>query len=163
MADTQEPGAREMNILLSLVNDEDMTPEKARQQIIVITEATKSQKDQIGNHCYFTASAVLEAARRSTPDKHPKIIEFIHKLRGQNVIEPGTFDALVHDREVVWKDLPTFGYTFADELNSFPGRTPAQHKFEEVVLTNLRHTTHPRKDHKVGKHGGIHRTTRREY
>jgi hypothetical protein len=163
MTDAQEPGAREMNILLSLVNDEDMTPEKARQQIIVITEATKSQKDQIGNHCYFTASAVLEAARRSTPDKHPKIIEFIHKLRGQNVIEPGTFDALVHDREVVWKDLPTFGYAIADELNSFPGKMSAPHEPEKVMLIEFRHATHAREDHEVGKHGGIHRTTRREY
>jgi hypothetical protein len=160
MVNEQEPGAREMNILLSLVNDQTMTPEKAFQQIVAITEATKSQKDQLGNHCYFTALAVLEAACRNAPETHPKIIAFIQKLRKQNVIDPSTVQALVHDDEVVWQGLPTFGYTFADELNSFPGKTPAPHDFENETLTSTRHTTHPRKDIKVGEHRSVHRATR---
>jgi hypothetical protein len=160
MANEREAGAREMNILLSLANDETMTPEKAFQQIVAITEVTKSQKDQLGNHCYFTALAVLEAAGRVTPDTHPKIIAFIHKLRKQNVIDPSTVQALVHDEEVVWQGLPTFGYTFADELNSFPGKIPVPHHIENAALTFTRHKPHTRKDSKVGEHSSIHRTAR---
>jgi hypothetical protein len=125
MSNEQEPGAREMNIILSLVDDENMTPEQAVQQIIAITEATKSQENELGNHCYFTASAVLYTACNNAPSKHAKLIAFIHELRSKTIIDPSTNEALVHDTVVVWKDLPTFGYTNADELNSIPGKITA--------------------------------------
>jgi hypothetical protein len=160
MANEQEPGAKEMDILLSLVDDENITPEQAVQQIIAITEATKSQENDLGNHCYFTASAVLYVASSNAPDKHSKLLAFIHELRSKTVTDSSTGEALLHDTVVVWKDLPTFGYTIADELNSIPGKIPTQHVFEATTLTSSRLTIHIRKGKEVGEHYSILRTTR---
>jgi hypothetical protein len=160
MTDGQEPGAKEMDILLSLVDDENMTPEQAVEKIIAITEATKSQENELGNHCYFTASAVLHAAGSNAPDKHSKLLDFIQLLRSRTVTDPSTGEALLHDTVVVWKDLPTFGYTNADELNSIPGKMPPRHDLAEARLKSTRLEANTRKSEEMGEYRSFLRTTR---
>tara|TARA_R110002003_G_scaffold6_6_gene307 strand:+ start:17548 stop:17955 length:408 start_codon:yes stop_codon:yes gene_type:complete len=116
-----EEGADEFRVLDTLVEDENMTPEQAVQQILDLTSAPKTYNRQLGDHCYFTARGVLDAASRTTPDQQSKLVAFVHELRTKTVTDATTGKALEHDGQIIWTGLPSFGYTIADELHSIPG------------------------------------------
>ncbi|KAH7091498.1 hypothetical protein FB567DRAFT_518819 [Paraphoma chrysanthemicola] len=125
---TGEEGADEFRVLDTLVEDEDMTPKEAVQQILRLTSAPKTYNRQLGDHCYFTARGVLGTASRTAPDQQSRLVEFVHELRSKTVNDPKTGQPLEHDGQVIWSGLPTFGYSFADELHSMPApnHTPQQ-------------------------------------
>jgi hypothetical protein len=118
---TGEEGKDESRVLDSLVDDENTTPEQAVQQIVDLTLAPKTYSRQLGDHCYFTACGLLAAAARSVPSQQSKLVAFVHKLRSKTIVDPSTGKAFEHEGSVIWTGLPTFGYTFADELHSIPG------------------------------------------
>jgi hypothetical protein len=118
---TGEEGKEERDIPQQLVDNEDMTPEKAVQKILSLTNAPKPYPTPLGVHCDATAGGLLMAAARTPATKQSKLVAFVHELRSRTVNDPSTGEALKHDNNVVWKDLPTFGYTIADELSSIPG------------------------------------------
>jgi len=109
-------------IVCSLVDDEGMTPEKAVQQILDLRLpfACTPQDRELENHCYFTAWGVISTAARTVSDKQSKIIAFVNQLRTKTVINPSTGAPLECDHEVVWKALPTFGFTFSDGGLQYP-------------------------------------------
>jgi hypothetical protein len=119
---TDDEGKQEVTILDSLINNANVSPEKAVQQIVDITKSPKTYDRQLGDHCYYTARALVDVAARSTPNQQLKLINFLFELRRTTVTNPSSSEPIKHDGKVVWKDLPTFGYTFADELNSVPGK-----------------------------------------
>lgn len=118
---TGEEGKHELRILASLIDQPDTTPEETVEQINKLTLAPKTYDRQLGDHCYFTAVALLSAAARTSPDRQAKLISFLHKLRSTTVNDPSSGEPLEHEDRIIWSGLPTFGYTFADELNSIPG------------------------------------------
>lgn len=118
---TGEEGKEERDAVQHLVDNGDMTPEQAVQQILDLANAPKSYPNPLALHCEATAGGLLMAAARTPAAKQSRLVAFLHELRSKTVIDPSTGEALKHDNSVVWKDLPTFGHTIADELNSFPG------------------------------------------
>jgi hypothetical protein len=118
---TGEEGKNELYILESLVSNDTITPDQAVQQILNLTRAPKTYSRQLGDHCYYTALGLLSTAAHTVPSKQAKLVAFVHELRSKTVTDPSSGEILEHDGEVIWKDLPTFGYTFADEMGSIPG------------------------------------------
>jgi hypothetical protein len=119
---TGEEGSAEFSVLDSLVDEENMTPELAVQQIIDLAQTPQPYNNRFGVHCESTVSGIIRAAARTAPNQQTKLVAFIHELRRQTVIDPSTGQAYEYDGKVVWKDLPTFGYTVAYELASIPGK-----------------------------------------
>jgi hypothetical protein len=118
---TGEEGKEERDVAQRLIDNEDMTPEEAVQKILDLTNAPKSYPTPLGVHCDATAGGLLMAAARTPAAKQSKLVAFVHELRSKTVTDPSTSETLKHDNNIVWKDLPTFGYTIADELSSIPG------------------------------------------
>ena len=72
----------------------------------------------LGNHLWHSAISIIEIAKRSPPDKHLRLIQCVVQLRGTQMMDPRTGKAATHDGQVVWRQLPTFGYTAADEWHA---------------------------------------------
>jgi hypothetical protein len=108
----------ERQILHDLVNKTDHTPEDAVQQIVQRTKLAAADAVELGGQCADTADAVVYTAVQHPSSQHPKLVSFFHLLRANNLTN-ASGEPLRNrlDNELVWKDLPTFGYTFADELH----------------------------------------------
>jgi hypothetical protein len=61
----------------------------------------------------------LEVIAHTAPEAQARLVEFVHCLRATSVVREETGRLVEHGGQVVWRDLPTFGYTIADELGSF--------------------------------------------
>jgi len=118
---TGEEGKNELRILETLIADKDMTPEQAVKQIVDLTQAPQAHSRQIGDHCYYTARSLMSTAASTAPDEQQKLVAFFHELRNKTITDPSTGKVREHDGRAIWTGLPTFGYTFADDLNSIPG------------------------------------------
>jgi hypothetical protein len=118
---TGEEGKEERDVCQQLVDNVDTTPEEAVQQILNLTNAPKSYPTPLAVHCDATAGGLLMAAARTPAAKQSKLVAFVHELRSKTVRDLQTGGTLRHENSVVWKGLPTFGYTIADELSSLPG------------------------------------------
>ncbi|KAH6612560.1 hypothetical protein C7974DRAFT_445297 [Boeremia exigua] len=129
----------EFRLLSELVQNPDATPDDAVQQLVNLTHQS-ALEETIGNHCWMTACSFLEVAARSAPGQQAKLIALLLSLRSviltdSSTDEPWTFE---DGAGVVWQDLPTFGYTIADEMGSFDGQDPdytqeEAHKWENLT------------------------------
>jgi hypothetical protein len=73
---------------------------------------------KVGEVCYMFAGCVLECAQRTAPEHQTPLVVLIARLQEIQMTDPTTEELLKVDGELVWKALPTFGYSFADELGS---------------------------------------------
>ncbi len=109
---------QEFKFLNTLVQNPDASPADTVQQIRSLTLASAEKPDP-DSHLYYTACGVLEVAARTSPAQQRKLIAVIHQLQSIAATDPTTGTPLRHDGDLIFTDLPTFGYTFSDELGSF--------------------------------------------
>jgi hypothetical protein len=107
----------EFYIAASLSTLPDASPADAAQRLSELTRACG--RTEVGDHCWYTACCILEVIARTAPDEQSRLVAFIHHLRATTVNWESTGQPIVHRERLVWRDLPTFGYTIADELGSF--------------------------------------------
>ncbi|KAF2141145.1 uncharacterized protein K452DRAFT_319375 [Aplosporella prunicola CBS 121167] len=130
-------GKMEFEIFSNLTQT-DVSPEEALQQILARIKAVLNNKQELGQRLYDTASCLIEVAERTAaPERLNKLATFVKLLReitwtGENG-EP-----LRHDDYLLFTDLPVFGYTLADELQSFSpdksdGNTEDEQAWENLV------------------------------
>ena len=110
----------EFKLLEVLASDSAVNAQDTLEQLLDLTRK-KALEEQTGNHCWMTACCFLEVAARTAPEQQSRLIDLLILLRSVTLIHPRTNELLeLEDNEgVVWKDLPTFGYTIADEMGSF--------------------------------------------
>jgi hypothetical protein len=119
---TGEEGKEDMAVLDQLVDNEEMTPEQAVEKTIRLAHKPRSHPSPLATHCSATTGGIIAAAARTAPERQSKLVAYVHELRSKTVVDPKTGKAYEHDGQALWKDLPTFGYTVADELHSIPGK-----------------------------------------
>ncbi|KAJ4318348.1 hypothetical protein N0V94_004478 [Neodidymelliopsis sp. IMI 364377] len=78
-------------------------------------------------------------AARTAPEHQSKLIVFLYLLRSITLKNPDSDELweVVKGEGVVWKDLPTFGYTIADEMGSFDGQETEYTQEEAQKWENL--------------------------
>lgn len=110
----------EFKLLHSFLQQSDVSQDDTIHQLVELTHQS-ALDDTIGNHCWMTACSFLELAGRTAPEQQSRIIGLLLSLRSVILTdtssnEPWTFE---DGQGIVWQDLPTFGYTIADEMGSF--------------------------------------------
>lgn len=110
----------EFRLLETLSPLPDATTEAAIHQLVDLTHAA-ALDEAIGNHCWMTACSVLEMASRTPPEQQGGLIAFLVELSAVVLTDSATGQPWMFEdgAGVVWQDLPTFGYTIADEMGSF--------------------------------------------
>ena len=106
----------EFYIAASLVSSPDASPADAVQRLVELTRACA--RSEVGDHCWYTVCCLLQVIAHTAPEAQHRLVEFVHCLRATTVVRESGQPIEIGGR-VVWKDLPTFGYTVADELGSF--------------------------------------------
>lgn len=152
----------EFKLLEALTGDPDATPDSTLHQLLDLTPKNASE-EQTGNHCWTTVCCFLEVAARTPPEQQQKLINLLLSLRSVTLIDPSTCEPMeLENKEgVIWKDLPTFGYTIADEMGSFG--TTFLETYSNPLLTRCRWSRkglHARRDAKMGKPDGFLRPNR---
>ncbi|KAJ4340460.1 hypothetical protein N0V87_002444 [Didymella glomerata] len=101
----------------------EVTLEDAIHQLVDLTHKA-ALEEEIGNHCWVTACCFLELAARTAPEHQSRLIELLLALRSVVLTDSSTDAPLAFEdgEGVIWQDLPTFGYTIADEMGSFDGQ-----------------------------------------
>lgn len=97
-----------------------ITLENAIHQLVDLTHKA-ALEEEIGNHCWVTACCFMELAARTAPEQQGRLVELLLSLRSVVLTDSSTDAPLAFEdgEGVIWQDLPTFGYTIADEMGSF--------------------------------------------
>ncbi|KAF1929673.1 uncharacterized protein M421DRAFT_419455 [Didymella exigua CBS 183.55] len=113
----------EFRLIAAYLQQCDATLEKVADQLVDLTHKS-AMEETIGNHCWITACCFLELAARNAPAQQAKLIDLIVTLRHVILTDSSTNAPLAFEdgEGVIWLDLPTFGYTIADEMGSFDGQ-----------------------------------------
>jgi hypothetical protein len=108
----------EFQILSKLMEQANISPTTAVQQILELTTLS-CNKGTLADHLYNTSCSVIGLAQRSAPEQQSKLVTFVAKLQKHTILDPKTGEPLLHepDHELVWTELPTFSWTFGDELH----------------------------------------------
>ncbi|KAJ5662992.1 hypothetical protein N7507_003723 [Penicillium longicatenatum] len=101
---------------LDKVVKEEVTVQDAIQKLIDMTMSALSvhgSKEQggIGLPDYNVSLAIMELVQRLEPSKHTKLVEFTIHLQKQVAIDPATNESLKVQRDTLWTEMPSFGYT----------------------------------------------------
>ena len=94
------------------------TPQDAVQAIVAHTTRLVSSPSDLETSVYDTACAVLEIAKRTKAEEQRPLLEFVRVLQKES-LKNGEGEVVSVDGEEVWKDLPTFGYVFGDDVAGF--------------------------------------------
>ncbi|KAF2797476.1 hypothetical protein K505DRAFT_269393 [Melanomma pulvis-pyrius CBS 109.77] len=135
---------QEFQILIALVQQPYNAPADALKQILNLTAALQntnpsSSEDSQGSlgHVHNTASSVLEIATRTAPEQQDKLLAFVNQLQKRTVINQKTGEPARYDGDLLWTELPAFGYVFGDELNSKDALDSKNTPEEKQRLENL--------------------------
>lgn len=110
----------EFQLVQAFSQQSHITLEDVLHQLIDMTHEA-ALEEEIGNHCWVTACCFLELAALTAPEQQTRLVELLLSLRSVVLTDSST-DAPIafEDGEgIIWQDLPTFGYTIADEMGSF--------------------------------------------
>lgn len=110
----------EFKLLNAFLQQPDVTQDEAIHQLVDLTHRS-ALEEEIGNHCWMTACSFLEMAARTAPEQQSRLIDLLLSLRSVVLTDPSTNEPWTFEdgAGIVWQDLPTFGYTIADEMGSF--------------------------------------------
>lgn len=110
----------EFRLIYEFAQSREVTLEDAILQLVDLTHKA-ALEEEIGNHCWVTACCFLELAARTPPEQQNGLIELLLSLRSVVLTDSSTDAPLAFEdgEGVIWQDLPTFGYTIADEMGSF--------------------------------------------
>ncbi|KAF9893071.1 hypothetical protein FE257_012482 [Aspergillus nanangensis] len=112
--------------LLEKVVKEEGTAQDAVQDVINLTMRALSihgpnKLAGIGLPDYNVSLAVMELAQRLEPSKHTKLVEFVFYLQKQVAVDPSTNEPLKVQGDILWTDMPSFGYTELETWYEFGG------------------------------------------
>ncbi|PKX89052.1 DUF3632 domain-containing protein [Aspergillus novofumigatus IBT 16806] len=112
--------------LLDKVVKEEVTPQDAVQEVINMTMTAlsihgPSKQGGIGLPDYNVSLGVMELAQRLEPSKHTKLVEFVSHLQKQIAVDPSTNEPLSVQGDILWTDMPSFGYTELETWYEFGG------------------------------------------
>ncbi|GFG03318.1 hypothetical protein IFM5058_01369 [Aspergillus udagawae] len=112
--------------LLDRVVKEEATVQDAVQEVINMTMTALSihgpnKQGGIGLPDYNVSLAVMELAQRLKPSKHSKLVEFVSYLQKQVAVDPSTNEPLRVQGDILWADMPSFGYTELETWYEFGG------------------------------------------
>ena len=110
---------QEFQILDTLAREPHATPQDTVQQIEKLTLSSVKDRVVLSAHVYDTACCTLEVASRTASNQQPKLVTFVQQLQRITITDQAVGKPLTQDGDLVWTELPTFGFTFADELGSF--------------------------------------------
>ncbi|KAI0545371.1 hypothetical protein F4679DRAFT_561470 [Xylaria curta] len=110
----------EWKILNALVKNPDASVADAVQQILSLAplETTSDKPASLGDHPYHIFLSLIEIAKRTPPETQTKLVEFVALLQKNALVNKATGQPLKHEGYLVWAQLPTLGYTAADEWAS---------------------------------------------
>jgi hypothetical protein len=112
--------------MLDKVVKEEVTTQEAVQHLINMTMSELSthgpnKMEGIGLPDYNVSLAVMELAQRLEPSEHTKLVEFICHVQKQVAIDPSTKEPLRVQGDILWTDMPSFGYTELETWHEFGG------------------------------------------
>jgi hypothetical protein len=115
----------EFKLLDKVIKDE-VTAQDAVQEVINMTMTALSihgpnKQGGIGLPDYNISLAVMELAQRLEPSKHTKLVEFVSHLQKQTAVDPSTNEPLTVQGDILWTDMPSFGYTELETWYEFGG------------------------------------------
>ncbi|KAJ4380016.1 hypothetical protein N0V86_004323 [Didymella sp. IMI 355093] len=128
----------EFQLVQTFSQQSEITLEDAIHQLVDLTH-NAALEEEIGNHCWVTACCFLELAARTAPEQQSRLVELLLSLRSVVLTDSSTDAPLAFEdgEGIVWQDLPTFGYTIADEMGSFDGQEQAYTQDEAQRWENL--------------------------
>ncbi|KAJ5545080.1 hypothetical protein N7535_006531 [Penicillium sp. DV-2018c] len=111
---------------LDKIVKEETTVQDAIQNLVDLTMSALSvhgpnKQGGIGTPDYNVSLAVMELAQRLEPSKHVRLVEFICHLQKQTAIDPATKESLRVQGDILWTDMPSFGYTELETWYEFGG------------------------------------------
>lgn len=68
-------------------------------------------------HPWHTFCSLIEVAKRTDHEKQAKLVEFVVSLQKVKVVNPTTGEQLKSGGQLLWTEMPTLGYTAADDWN----------------------------------------------
>ncbi|KAH2752738.1 hypothetical protein KXW25_004861 [Aspergillus fumigatus] len=121
----QVENSAEFKLLDKVVKDQ-VTVQDAVQEVIDMTMTAlsvhgPSKQGGIGVPDYNISLAVMELAQRREPAEHTKLAKFVSHLQKQIAIDPSTNEPLTVQRDILWTDMPSFGYTELETWSEFGG------------------------------------------
>ena len=109
--------SKQYQILNNLVNNPEASINDALDQITHLALSALAPSDDKsftpGNVDYILSFTLLMLVQRLEPTKHSKLVQFLYGLQKCIVSDPATGEPLTEgpSNEVLWTDLPSFGYT----------------------------------------------------
>jgi hypothetical protein len=88
---------------------------------VAAASTTVSASEALYTHLNNTWQALIENVAANThPSQQAALVEFVHTLQQQKVIDPATGDQLRFDQDynkALWTEVPNFGINVADYWN----------------------------------------------
>ena len=109
--------SKQYQILSNLANNPEASVGNALDQITDLTLSALAPSDNEdltpGNADYILSFTLMMLVQRLEPTKHSKLVQFLCGLQKRIVTDPATDEPLTvgPTKEVLWTDLPSFGYT----------------------------------------------------
>lgn len=118
--------SQQFKILNDLIHNPDATVDNALDQIVDLTLAAhmapnKEEYFTPGNVDYYLSLALMEHVQNLEPSKQKSLVEFICGLQKRTATDPSTGEPLRVQGDILWTDLPSFGYTEYETWDSHGG------------------------------------------
>lgn len=109
----------EFKIINQLVQQPDTSVSDALDQFSRLTSSliNTDNADPVGVHPWHTFCSLIEVAKRTDHEKQAKLVEFVVSLQKVKVVNPTTGEQLKSGGQLLWTEMPTLGYTAADDWN----------------------------------------------
>lgn len=120
--------SQQFKILNDLFTNFNATVDNAILQTIDLTMAAHAALGQEkgfvpSNADYFISLSLMMIVQELVPTKHGRLVEFLCALQKQIATDPSTGEPLTVniDKEVLWTNLPSLGYTEMETWRKFGG------------------------------------------
>lgn len=109
----------EFKIINKLVQEPNASVNDALDQLAQLTSAAinTTNANPVGTHPWHTFCSLIEVAKRTQHDKQTKLVEFAINLQKVTVVDPATGEQLKSEGYLLWLEMPSLGYTAADDWN----------------------------------------------
>ncbi|KAK1475982.1 hypothetical protein CTAM01_15553 [Colletotrichum tamarilloi] len=122
--------------LSSFVKTEGATDKKALENTVdEFRDLAKKSESQIEDFLWDTYNAIFAVAKQTPPEKQTPLLDFLQRLR-ETTVTASDGQPLKLNNQVVWKDLPTFGWV-ARDLWNFDTSDASASAEEKASWTNL--------------------------
>ncbi|KAK1704895.1 hypothetical protein CaCOL14_009319 [Colletotrichum acutatum] len=120
----------------SFIKTDGTTDKKALENTVdEFKDLAKKSESQIEDFLWDTYNAIFAVAKQTAPEKQAPLVDFLQRLR-ETTVTASDGQPLKFNNQVVWKDLPTFGWVARDLWNFDTSDTSASAE-EKASWTNL--------------------------